>query len=79
VTNPGLKAFNWSLYKHFYIHERFDTELRFEFYNVFNQGAAYHLAENILSHLSHPFPPPHFDLLGWSMEPLREKAKRDRF
>ncbi|MGH9446797.1 MAG: TonB-dependent receptor, partial [Terriglobia bacterium] len=37
VTDPGMTVFNWSLYKHFYIHERFDTELRFEFYNVFNQ------------------------------------------
>ncbi|HTV57118.1 MAG TPA: carboxypeptidase-like regulatory domain-containing protein [Terriglobia bacterium] len=37
VTGPGRNYFNWSLYKHFYIHERFDTELRLEFYNVFNQ------------------------------------------
>ncbi|MGH9404990.1 MAG: carboxypeptidase regulatory-like domain-containing protein [Terriglobia bacterium] len=37
VTGPAMTVFNWSLYKHFYIHERFDSELRFEAYNVFNQ------------------------------------------
>lgn len=37
VPGPGMTVFNWSLYKHFYIHERFDTEVRFEAYNVFNQ------------------------------------------
>lgn len=37
VPGPGMTVFNWSLYKHFYIQERFDTEVRFEAYNVFNQ------------------------------------------
>ncbi|MGH9652041.1 MAG: carboxypeptidase regulatory-like domain-containing protein [Bryobacteraceae bacterium] len=36
ITGPGQVVFNWSLYKHFRFGERVDTELRFEFYNVFN-------------------------------------------
>lgn len=37
LVGPGFFVFNWSLYKHFRIGERVDTELRFEFYNIFNQ------------------------------------------
>lgn len=36
ITGPAQTVFNWSLYKHFHFGERVDTELRFEFYNVFN-------------------------------------------
>jgi hypothetical protein len=36
LTGPGQVVFNWSLYKHFQISERVRSELRFEFYNVFN-------------------------------------------
>ncbi len=36
VTGPGMTVFNWSLYKHFQLSERIRSELRFEFYNVFN-------------------------------------------
>lgn len=36
VRGPGLQDWNVSLYKHFLIKERVDSEIRIEAYNVFN-------------------------------------------
>lgn len=47
VTGPPMTVFNWSLYKHFRISERIDTELRFEFYNFFNQVSFRNVSTNL--------------------------------
>lgn len=47
VAGPPMTVFNWSLYKHFRISERIDTELRFEFYNIFNQVNFMNVSTNL--------------------------------